>query len=191
MVVNLAKHHFTVSEYERMGETGVFAPDARVELIEGEIVEMSPIGSRHAACVKLLTRTLTQQVSETAILSTQDPIRLNDFSEPQPDIAVLTFREDFYRDVHPGPSDVLLVIEVSDTTYPYDRNVKIPLYARAGIAEALIFNLPEEELEYFSQPETGAYQSRRVLKSGELFESAKVEGLTLDVDTILGRPKHQ
>jgi len=191
MVVNLAKHYFTVSEYERMGETGVFAPDARVELIEGEIVEMSPIGSRHAACVELVAETLTMQFQGKAIVRIQNPIVLNDFSEPQPDVAVLHFRTDRYRTAHPRPNEVLLVIEVSDTTYPYDRNVKIPLYARAGIAEALIFNLPEEEREYFSQPEAGTYQSRRVLKSGERFESAKVNGLTLDVDTILGRPKGQ
>jgi Uma2 family endonuclease len=189
MVVNLAKHYFTVSEYERMGETGVFAPDARVELIEGEIVEMSPIGSRHAACVELVAEILTMQFQGKAIVRIQNPIVLNDFSESQPDVAVLHFRTDRYRTAHPRPNEVLLVIEVSDTPYPYDRNVKIPLCARAGIAEAVIFNLPEEELEYFSQPEAGTYQSRRVLKSGERFESAKVDGLTLDVDTILGRPK--
>jgi len=186
MAVNLAKHYFTVSEYERMDQSGIFAPDARVELIEGEIIELSPIGSRHAACVKLLSRVLNEQAGEKAIISTQDPIRLNDFSEPQPDIAVLRFRNDFYRDAHPTPNDVFLVIEVSDTTYSLDRNVKIPLYARSGIAEALIFNLPEEQLEYYSQPEAGMYQSRRVLKRGEQFESTNVANLSLDVDTILG-----
>jgi Uma2 family endonuclease len=186
MSVNLDKHHFTVSEYERMGETGVFAPDARVELIEGEIIEMSPIGSRHAACVKLLSRILNRKIGEDAIVGTQDPIRLSDFSEPQPDVAILKFRKDYYREGHPGPDDVLLVIEVADTTVHYDRNVKVPLYARAGIAEALLFNLPDDRLEYFSRPERGMYQVNRIINPGQQFESTSVVGLTLDVELILG-----
>jgi Uma2 family endonuclease len=186
MSVNLDKHHFTVSEYERMGETGVFSPDARVELIEGEIIEMSPIGSRHAACVKLLNLILIQQVGDKAIISTQDPIRLSDFSEPQPDVAILKFRTDFYREGHPRPDDVLLVIEVADTTVHYDRNVKVPLYARAGIAEALLFNLPDDRLEYFSRPESGVYQVNRIFSREERFESINVPGITLDIEMILG-----
>jgi Uma2 family endonuclease len=186
MVVNLAKHHFTVSEYERMGETGVFAPDARVELIEGEIVEMSPIGSRHAACVESVAETFTMQLHGKAIVRIQNPIVLNDFSEPQPDVAILRLRADRYRESHPRSHEVLLVIEVADSTYSLDRNVKIPLYARAGIGEALIFNLPEEQLEFYSQPETGVYQSRITLRRGDRFESAVVSGVTLDVDKILG-----
>jgi Uma2 family endonuclease len=185
MSANL-KNHFTVSEYERMGEIGMFPPDARVELIEGEIIEMSPIGSRHAACVRLLSRALNQQVGEKAIVSIQDPIRLNDFSEPQPDVAILKFRQDYYREGHPGPDDVLVVIEVADATVHYDRHVKMPLYARAGISEALLFNLPDDRLECFSRPEMGVYQDNRVLNRGEKFESTNVPGLTLDVEMILG-----
>ena len=187
MSVNLVKHHnFTVSEFERMGETGVFAPEARVELIEGEIIEMSPTGSRHAACVNLLSRILNQQVSADAIVSTQNPIRLSDLSEPQPDVAILKFRDDYYREAHPGPEDVLLVIEVAETTVHYDRHTKMPLYARAGIPEALLFNLPDDRLEYFTQPETGVYQLNRIINRGERFESASVPGLTLDIEMILG-----
>lgn len=186
MSINLGKHHFTVSEYERMGETGIFPPDARVELIEGEIIEMSPIGSRHAACVRLLSRALNQQVGENAIVSIQNPIRLNDFSEPQPDVAVLKFRQDSYRNGHPGPDDVLLVIEVAETTVHYDRHVKMPLYAGAGVGEALLFNLPDDRLEYFSQPEMGVYQVNRIISRGEQFESTSVPGLILDVEMILG-----
>jgi Uma2 family endonuclease len=184
MSVNL-KNHFTVSEYERMGETGIFPPDARVELIEGEIIEMSPIGSRHAACVNLLSRILNQQVGDL-IVSTQNPLRLSDLSEPQPDVAVLRFRQDFYRRRHPEPDDVLLVAEVADATVHYDRHVKMPLYARAGIPEALLFNLPADRLEYFARPEMGLYQVNRVLNRGEQFESTNVPGLTLDIDMILG-----
>ena len=186
MSVNLVKHHFTVSEYERMGEMGFFAPDARVELIEGQIIEMSPIASRHAACVTLLNRILSRQVGDDAIVSTQNPIRLSDFSEPQPDVAILKFRSDYYREAHPGPDDMLLVIEVADTTVHYDRHTKMPLYACAGIPEALLINLPEDRLEYFSRPEMGVYQVNRTINRGERFESASVPGLTLDVEMILG-----
>ena len=101
MSANL-KNHFTVSEYERMGETGILPPDARVELIEGEIIEMSPIGSGHAACVRLLNRILSRQVGDGAIVSTQNPIRLNDFSEPQPDVALVKFHQDYYREAIQG-----------------------------------------------------------------------------------------
>ena len=186
MSVNFIKNHFTVSEYERMGETGIFPPDARVELIEGEIIEMSPIGSRHAAAVDVAARSLMHQTDEFAIVRIQNPIVLNDFSEPQPDISVLRYRPDFYRAAHPRPEDVLLVIEVADTTVQYDRHTKIPLYARAGISEALLFNLPDDRLEYFSRPEEGAYQISHLLRRGEKFESMNVPGLTLDVEIILG-----
>jgi len=186
MSVNLAKHYFTVSEYERMGETGVLAPDARVELIEGEIIEMSPIGSPHAACVNLLTKILNNQLGNRAIVSTQAPIRLDDFSEPQPDIAVLKFRPDFYRNAHPRPEDVMLICEVADTTLGYDRNVKMPLYARAGIPEALIFNLPEEQLEHYSQPEAGKYQAIRIFIRGEQFKSISVPEVSLELDEVFG-----
>ena len=169
-----------------MGETGVFSPDARVELIEGEIIEMSPIGSRHAACVRLLSKTLNRQVGENALMSTQNPIRLSDFSEPQPDVAILKVRQDYYRESHPGPDDVLLVIEGADTTVHYDRTVKVPLYARAGIPEALLFNLPDDRLEYFSRPESGVYQVNRILSRVERFESTNVPGIMLDIEMILG-----
>lgn len=186
MSVNLAKHHFSVSEYERMGETGIFAPDARVELIEGEIIEMSPIGSRHAACVDLITEIFNEKLRGRAIVRAQNPIVLDDFSEPQPDVTVLRFRPDRYRAAHPRPEDVLLVIEVADTTVHYDKNVKVPLYARAGIAEALLFNLPDDGLEYFSRPERGVYQVNRIINRGEHFESTSIAGGTLDVEMILG-----
>jgi Uma2 family endonuclease len=186
MSVNLAKHFFTVREYDRMGETGVFAPGARVELIEGEIIEMSPIGSRHAACVNLISDVFNEQLRSKAIVRSQNPIILDDFSEPEPEVSVLRFREDYYRDGHPRPQDVLLIVEVAETTVPFDRQIKLPLYARVAIPEYLIFNLPDEVVEYYSQPEMGTYNFTRLLTRGDRFESAVVTGLTLDVETILG-----
>ena len=135
MSVEIARHSFTVEEFERMGEACIFPPDARLELIEGEIVEMSPIGSPHAACVDALALLFNEIARRRFIIRVQSPVRLNDFSEPQPDVALLRWRDDFYRSAHPTPADVLLVVEVSDTTVETDRKVKVPLYARAGIPE--------------------------------------------------------
>ena len=148
----LAKRWITVDEYERMGEASIFRPDDRLELLEGEIFEMSPIGSHHAACVDLLARLLRVRVEDFAIVRVQNPIRLDDFSEPQPDVALLKLRDDFYRHAHPTPADVLLVIEVADSTVESDRGYKIPLYAKAGIKEAWLVNLPAERIEIYAEP---------------------------------------
>jgi Uma2 family endonuclease len=186
MSVQIARHWFTVAEYNRMGETGIFSEDDRVELIEGEIFEMSPIGRRHAACVDRLTELFSEQLQRRAIIRVQNPIVLNDYSEPQPDVALLKRREDFYAQSLPIPGDVLLIIEVADTTLEYDRQIKAPLYARAGIAEVWIVNLADEQVEIYSQPANGAYQSQRQAGRGETINSPGTFNLTLGVDDILG-----
>src|SRR5580700_10549035 len=116
-----------------MGETGLFGEDARLELLDGEVIEMSPIGSPHGGCVKYLTRALIDAVGARAVIGVQDPVFLDDRSEPQPDLAVLAPRADGYRQSHPTPAEILLLIEVSDTTLPYDRDRKAPYYGRAGV----------------------------------------------------------
>src|SRR5918911_3088782 len=120
MSQQLAKHWITVDEYERMGQAGVFRPDARLELLEGEIYEMSPLGSPHAACVDLLVALLNEWAQRRFIVRGKNPVRFDDFTEPQPDIALVRRRDDFYRQAHPTPADVLLVIEVADTTVESD-----------------------------------------------------------------------
>lgn len=186
MSVQIAKHWFTVAEYNRMGETGILTEDDRVELVEGEIIEMSPIGRRHAACVGRLTNLLGRLLAEKAIVWVQNPIVLNDYSEPQPDVALLRRRDDFYENSLPTPDDVLLVVEVADTTVEYDRQIKVPLYARAGIAEVWIVNLVDEQIEIHAQPAGEAYQSKRVARRGETINSPGAFNLTLGVDDILG-----
>lgn len=186
MSLQIAKHHFTARQYERMGETGILPADKRYELIEGEIIEMSPIGKRHAASVDALNTVLNKQVGDAAIVRVQNPILLEDDSEPLPDIALLKPREDFYREELPRPSDVLLVIEVADTTLEYDRRVKLPTYARAGIPEVVILNLRDEQLEHHTQPVGGAYQLARVFKRGEPFTTSNVPGVTIDLAYVLG-----
>lgn len=182
----LAKYWISVDEYERMGEAGILRPDARLELLEGEIYEMSPIGSRHAACVTLLHQLLTLKFVNKLIVISQNPIRLDDFSEPQPDIALLRWRDDFYRHAHPAPADVLLVIEVADTTLESDRRYKIPLYAKAGITEAWLVNLHEETIELSAEPVDGAYQFTKTFKRGEEAQSHTLADLRLSVTALIG-----
>jgi Uma2 family endonuclease len=186
MSQQLAKHLITADEYEQMGRAGIFHADVRLELIEGEIYEMSPIGSPHAACVKRLSALLNRLFGRKLIIGTQDPVRLNDFSEPQPDIALLRWRDDFYNNAHPTPSDVLLIIEVADTTLETDRKVKIPLYAKAGIPEAWVVNLSEECIELYAEPIGGAYQISKRFARGEAIQSHGIEKLSENVSDILG-----
>lgn len=169
-----------------MGEAGIFRQGARLELIEGEIFEISPIGSPHAACVKFLSGLLHRLFGDILIVGVQDPIRLDDFSEPQPDVALLRWRADYYRRAHPAPADVLLLIEVADTTVVADRNVKVPLYARAGIGEAWLVNIPDERVEIYSNPKGGVYERAAIFGRGEEARSHTVASLALSVGELLG-----
>jgi Uma2 family endonuclease len=169
-----------------MGDAGVFPPDDRLELIEGGIYELPPIGSPHAARVKILSALFHRLFGGALIVSIQDPLRLNDFSEPQPDVALLRWRDDFYSGGHPTPADVLLVVEVADTTVETDRKVKIPLYARAGIPEAWIVNIPEERIEIYSDPEGESYGQIKRFGRGRRARSQTLEGLSVGVDEVLG-----
>jgi Uma2 family endonuclease len=186
MSLPISRYYFSAAEFERMGEAGVFTRDARLELIEGEIIETSPIGSRHAACVKFLSRFLNRTVGDIALVSTQNPIRLNDFSEPEPDLALLRLRDDFYRDAHPTPADVLLVVEVADTTLGYDRQVKMPLYAKAGIEEAWIVNLTDEQIEIYSGLAEGTYQTIVNFRRGDEARARTISKLAVGVADVLG-----
>ena len=181
----LAKYWISADEYERMGAAGVFPAGARLELIEGDIFEMSPIGSPHAACVKYLSR-LLNELGKDFIVGVQDPIRLDDFSEPQPDLTLLRRREDFYRTAHPTPADVLLAVEVADTTVVTDRTVKVPLYARAGVAEVWVVNVPEEGVEIYTDAAGDAYQAVTQFGRGERAQSPTVAGLAVAVDELFG-----
>ncbi|MGA9996259.1 MAG: Uma2 family endonuclease [Pyrinomonadaceae bacterium] len=186
MSVQIAKRCFTVAEYYRMAEAGILTEDDRVELIEGEIIEMSPIGSRHAACVGRLTEILLQHVVGKAIVWVQNPVRLDEYNEPEQDVALLKRRVDFYSERHPTPADVLLVVEVADTSTVYDRSIKVPLYARAEISEVWLVDLTKEVIEVYAQPVNGAYQISRKAGRSESITSQTIPELTLSVDAILG-----
>jgi len=168
-----------------MARAGVLTPDDRVELIEGEIVKMSPIGSPHAACVSRLNSLLQSILGENAIVSVQNPVQLNDFSEPVPDVTLLKPQKDFYSSGHPGPADVLLIIEVAETTVISDRNVKVPLYARNSIPEVWLVNLPKKLIEEYFEVADGRYLKSKKYKRGENIVSATIPGLSLRVSDIL------
>ena len=186
MTAQLTRRRFTVDEYYRMAEAGILCEDDRVELIEGEIVEVAPIGSRHAACVDSLTQAFGERIAGRAILRVQNPVRLSARTEPEPDIVLARPRPDRYRQAHPGPEDVLLLIEVADTTLDYDRDVKLPLYAAAGIPEVWIFNLVHERLEVYREPAEGRYQVRTVHGHGAVVAPQALPDLAIEVSAILG-----
>ncbi|HET6756404.1 MAG TPA: Uma2 family endonuclease [Burkholderiales bacterium] len=181
-----ARRHFTVTEYYRMGEAGIFSEDDRVELIQGDIVEMSPIGIRHASCVDRLAKLLQQQVGQQCIVRVQNPVRLNELSEPQPDIALLKQRDDFYATRHPLPEDVLLIVEVAETSAGFDRKMKAPLYAAAGIPELWIIDLIAGLIEIHSQPLGGSYQWVSKIVRGEMLVSNALSGSQLSTTDIFG-----
>ena len=186
MSIQGVRHRFTVDEYHKMAQVGIFQEDDRVELLEGEIVEMAPIGSRHAACVKRLNQLFSDRLGGRAITGVQDPVRIGEHSEPQPDLTLLRPRPDFYSTGHPGPEDVLLVIEVADTTQDYDREVKMPLYARSGIPEAWLVDLVEDCIEVYRRPTPEGYREVRMVQREERVSVQAFPDLMLATDEVVG-----
>lgn len=186
MNLQIARRPFTTAEYHRMIEAGILTEDDRIELLDGEIIKMAPIGPRHAACVKRLNAFLSRKVSRVAIVGAQDPIHLDDYSEPQPDISLLKPRDDFYSQEHPTPEDVLIAIEVADSTVDSDRQTKLPAYARAGIQEAWLVDLVNDRIEIHSQPNAGVYQEVRIVLRHQKVVSRSLPQLKLKADDILG-----
>jgi Uma2 family endonuclease len=181
----LRRHRVTVQEYYRMAEVGLLAPDARVELIEGEVVDMATIGSRHGSVVKRLNALTMKAVGQRASVAVQDPVRLSSHSEPQPDLLLLRPRADFYASEHPGPQDVLLVVEVSDTTACYDRQIKAPLYARHGVPELWIIDLDNARLRVMRGPRDGDYTEIIETATPGRLEPQLLPGAVIDLTSIL------
>ena len=171
-----------------MREAGILGEDDRVELLEGEIVEMAPIGSRHAAVVDRLNALFARALEGRAIVRVQSPVRLSEVSEPQPDLALLRPRGDYYEGGHPGPGDVLLVVEVADTRPEYDREVKVPLYGRHEVREAWLVDLSAGRVEVYRGPGPRGYKERRVLGRGEAVAPLAVPDLEVRVEEVLGGP---
>jgi Uma2 family endonuclease len=181
------RHRITVGEYHRMAEVGLLAPDAQVELIEGEIIEMAPIGNPHAGTVDLLNRLIGRALGDRAIVRCQGPIQLGDYSEPQPDFAVLTPREDFYMHSRPTAEDTLLAIEVSDTTLRFDLHTKMSLYARHRIPELWVVDVQRtggKKLHVFRKPHDLAYAEVFTAERPGLVPITKLPGVEVDLSSV-------
>ena len=182
----VARRPLTVAEYHRMGEAGILSPRDRVELVEGELVAMSPVGSQHIGAVNALNRLLMRAVGDKGVVSVQNPVRLDDRTEPEPDVAVLKPRADDYRSAMPGPRDVLLAVEVADSSLGYDRAVKAPLYASHGIPELWIVDLAAREVEVHRVPEGGRYATLALVGPGGALEPALLPGVSIPAAAALG-----
>ena len=179
------KHRFSVKEYYRMAETGVLRPDARVELLNGEIIDMSPIGPFHGGLVNRLIRIFTKNSKSRWTVSAQNPLRLDDHSEPEPDVMLLKPAPDDYTSRHPQPDDVFLLIEVSDTTLDYDHEEKLPAYGRAGVAEVWIVNLNNMTIEVYREPHFTGYGSKTILRAGDTIAPLAFPDAAVDVAELL------
>lgn len=186
MSVEVQRHRFTVKEYHRMAEARIFTEDDRVELIDGEIVQTTPIGSPHAGCVNRLNRLFTSTLGDRAVVAIQNPIALGSHSEPQSDLVVLRPRADFYAGGHPEPGDVWLLVEVADTTLAFDRTVKGPLYARAGIPEVWLVDIAGQAVEVHRRPSGGRYVETERLIRGQRLTCEAFRDLDVSVDEVLG-----
>ncbi len=180
----VTRRPITVTEYHRMGEVGILGERDRVELIEGELVAKYSVSSYHVGTVIKLTHSLVHAVGDRAIVSVHGPVRLDDFSEPEPDFALLRPRPDFYRDSHPGPADVLLLIEVADTSVNYDRAVKRALYARHAIPEFWIINLNAGEVEVCRGPTADGYASLQRFGRDGGVEPVLLPGIRIELATL-------
>jgi Uma2 family endonuclease len=186
MSVQTQRRLFTVKEYHLMSEAGVFGDNDRVELIEGEIIQMAAIGTRHASCVKRLIAVFYDLERRRAIIGVQDPIQLTERNEPQPDVVLLQPCADYYATAHPIPSEVLLLVEVSDSTVDFDRDVKVPNYARSGIQEVWLWDLEANCLEVYRNPTANGYTSIQKFERGEIVSPLAFPDFQVSVDLILG-----
>ena len=189
----MTRHRLTVADYHQMAESGILGPDDRVELIAGEVLDMSPIGSLHAALVRALARWLTDSVGLRAIVAVQDPIHLDDSSEPQPDIALLKPRPDYYAAAHPGPADTLLIVEVAESSLAYDLGVKVSLYARHGIPEVWVIDATTRNTYRFRGPRPEGYAEQGTIAPDEPLTCLALPGATTTLAAALplGQPDAQ
>jgi Uma2 family endonuclease len=187
MALTLRRRRFTLDEYHRMGEAGILGEDDRVELIEGEIIEMSPIGSRHAATVARIHHVFSTRLGNRAVVWSQNPLLLaRHQSEPQPDVMLLAARSDFYAAGLPEPPDVKLLVEVADSSLLYDRRTKLPLYARAGVGEVWLVDLEAGRIEIHRGHAGARYRNVTLPRAGESFAPGAFPDLSITLGDLLG-----
>lgn len=174
----------TTEQFHAMIQAGIYTEDDKIELIDGLLFKKMSIGSPHAALVNALNFALVRRLGGQAIVAVQNPVAINEYSEPEPDISLLKLRSDFYRSAHPGPGDVLLVVEVEGTSLVSDLNAKIPLYAAADVPEAWLVNLNEGTIMVFTKPDGAAYQEARVFKSGDTLPVPSFTDVTIPLSEL-------
>ncbi len=180
-----ARLRFKVDDYYKMIELGMLEDYEKAEIIEGELIRKMTIGDRHAAIVNFLTRFFVKNVSDDILVSVQNPVRLSDYNEPEPDVTLADLRK-YDGKRHPQPSEIILIVEVSDSTLKYDRDVKLALYAEAEIPEVWIVNLPNDIIEVHQKPGVGIYQLAKIFKRGEILSSEILPDLSIAAAEILG-----
>jgi len=186
MSAEVTKKLFTVDDYYRMAEVGILKPEDRVELLDGEIVEMSPIGIRHAGCVNRVNDLFTFLFRGRAIVTVQNPARLNRYNEPQPDFVLAKARSDYYASAHPTSEDIYLMIEVADSSLRKDRDIKVPIYARLRVPEVWIVDLQRDRMLIYRHPVDETYKTTLTLHRGETLSVAAFPETTLKVEDLLG-----
>ncbi len=184
MATELKTRKFTVDEYEKMVESRVLTERDNVELLKGDIIEMIPIGERHAACVNQLNQIFSQRF-KGRIISVQNPVRIEPSSEPEPDLAILKPADDFYASGHPGPSDIHLLVEVMETSSGIDRDEKRPLYARADISELWLVDLEKNRIEQHLNPSGDQYDEVSIFENGDRISPASFPDVEIDVNELL------
>ena len=180
------RYRFTVDQYHRMGEAGIFDADCRVELVDGVIFEMTPVDPWHSGVVNWLNHRFVTALGDRAVVHVQNPVDLDPRSEPQPDIMLLSPREDFYRTAHPEPEHALLLVEVANTSLRHDRGRKLPVYARTGVPEVWIVNRRADAVEVYRAPSSNRYQERDVIGRGGHVAPAALPDCRRLIDDILG-----
>ena len=185
MPVALTKKRFTADEYQRMGQVGILSEADRVELIDGEVVAMSPIGPRHNACVSSATRAMVRAAGDDAIVLPQGSVRLDLYHEPEPDLVLLRPRADFYASRHAGPEAILLIVEIADSSIEYDKNVKARIYAEFGIPEYWLADLNATLVWRYAAPEQGVYRSVERHRRGDWLAPSLLPSCVIAVDALL------
>ena len=185
----LSPHRFTVEDFHRMADTGVLAPDARVELLEGEIIDMEPIGPFHGGATKRLNGLFATVSRGRWLVSVQDPLRLDRYSEPQPDIMLLRPDPDDYMGRHPTPADVFLLVEVAESSLDHDRAKKLPAYGKAGVPEVWIVDLQEKVVEIHRGPHFLGYEKRTLLRVGDAASPEAFPDVSIDITALLRRAR--
>ena len=185
MPVALSKRRYTADEYQRMGQVGILPEGGRLELIDGEVLAMTPIGTQHNACVNRAMRALVRAAGDDAIVQAQGSVRLDLYHEPQPDLVLFRPRADFYASRHAGPDDILLIIEIADSSIEYDRDVKARIYAESGVPEYWLADLNANLVSRYFSPERGAFRSLEKYRRGQSLAPQLLTACVVAADVFL------